>query len=120
MKDNFLEIENIKIWARVGVLPKEREFGQIFSLNITLWADFDECTQNDDINSTIDYSILINLLKTHAKDFSCKTIEKYSHEISQLIFKRFKPQRLKVSLTKCNPPIIGFNGQVSITRTYES
>ena len=36
---NFLKIENIKLWARVGVLDEERELGQLFSLDIFLWTD---------------------------------------------------------------------------------
>ena len=32
--ETFLKIENIKLWARVGVLDEERELGQIFILDI--------------------------------------------------------------------------------------
>ena len=32
--ETFLKIENIKLWARVGVLDEERELGQLFSLDI--------------------------------------------------------------------------------------
>ena len=31
MESSFLEIKDIKIWARVGVLMEERKFGQLFS-----------------------------------------------------------------------------------------
>ena len=85
MQETYLKIENIKVWARVGVLNKEREFGQLFSLDVFLWSDFKECTDSDDINKTIDYSVLINDIKNHSKRFSCKTIEKYSSEILNLV-----------------------------------
>ena len=39
--ETFLKIENIKLWARVGVLDEERELGQLFTLDIFLWTDFD-------------------------------------------------------------------------------
>jgi dihydroneopterin aldolase len=32
--ETFLKIENIKLWARVGVLDEERKLGQLFSLDI--------------------------------------------------------------------------------------
>ena len=38
--ETFLKIENIKLWARVGVLDEERELGQLFTLDIFLWTDF--------------------------------------------------------------------------------
>ena len=47
--ETFLKIENIKLWARVGVLDEERELGQLFILDIFLWTDFGKCTVNDDI-----------------------------------------------------------------------
>ena len=119
MQDTYLKIENIKLWTRVGVLDKEREFGQLFSLDVLLWSNFEKCIVLDDVNSTIDYSLLINDVKNHSKNFSCYTIEKYSNEILDLIVERFQPERLKITLTKCHPPIIGFSGKVSIVKSYE-
>ena len=119
MKETLLKIEKIKLWARVGVLNKERKLGQLFSLDVFLWSNFEECAVSDDITKTIDYSILITELKRHSRSFSCKTIEKYSKEILDLLIKKYKPNRLEISLTKCHPPIIGFDGQVTITKIYE-
>tara|TARA_Y100001970_G_scaffold294041_1_gene446184 strand:+ start:18935 stop:19303 length:369 start_codon:yes stop_codon:yes gene_type:complete len=119
MQETFLKIENIQVWARVGVLEKERTFGQLFSIDVFLWSDFEKCITSDNVNLTIDYSVLIKDIKNHAKIFSCQTIEKYSEVIMDLIIKKFNPHRLKISLTKCNPPIIGFSGNVSIVKNYE-
>ena len=118
MEDTFLKIKDIKIWARVGVLKEEREFGQLFSLDISLWSDFRICSNTDDLNSTIDYAVLINDIKTHSNNFSCFTIEKYSSEILKIIVDKFDPLRIKIKLTKCNPPIAGFTGDVSIIRFF--
>jgi len=63
--ETFLKIENIKLWARVGVLDEERELGQLFILDIFLWTDFEKCTVNDDIKKTVDYSKLVQILKEH-------------------------------------------------------
>ena len=118
MEDTFLEIKDIKIWAKVGVLIDERKFGQLFSLDISLWSDFSCCSNTDDLSSTIDYAVLINDIKTHAINFSCLTIEKYSSEVLRIIVEKFKPERIKIKLTKCKPPIAGFTGEVSITRYF--
>ena len=119
MKKNFLKIEKIELWARVGVLEQERKLGQLFNLDILLWSDFDECFENDDIKATLDYSLIIHRVKSHSKNFSCFTIEKYSEEIIKIIQSEFNPDRIKIILTKCNPPIDGFNGKVSIVRFFE-
>ena len=114
--ETFLKIENIKLWARVGVLDEERELGQLFSLDIFLWTDFEKCTADDDIKKTVDYSKLVQILKYQSKKIYCFTIEKYSNSILEIIDQEFKLSKIKIILTKCNPPIIGFDGKVSIVR----
>ena len=117
--ETFLKIENIQLWARVGVLDEERKLGQLFSLDIFLWTDFEECTSNDDIKKTVDYSKLVKILKDHSKKIYCFTIEKYSNSILEIIDEEFKLSKIKIILTKLNPPIIGFGGKVSIIRILE-
>ena len=118
MNEIYLKIENVKLWARVGVLDKERELGQLFSLNIFLWSNFEDCIKKDDLNETIDYSILIDDIKKYTENYSCLTIEKYSDNIMKLVKEKFNPNKLKIVLTKCTPPINGFDGQVSIVNIY--
>ena len=118
--ETFLKIENIKLWARVGVLDDERKFGQLFSLDLFLWSDFDNCTENDDIKKTVDYSKLVEILKGQSKKIYCFTIEKYSKAILEIIDSEFKLSKIKIILTKCNPPITGFDGRVSIVRILEN
>ena len=118
--ETFLKIENIKLWARVGVLDEERELGQLFILDIFLWTDFEKCTVNDDIKKTVDYSKLVQILKDQSKKIYCFTIEKYSNAILEIIDQEFKLSKIKIILTKCNPPITGFDGKVSIVRILEN
>ena len=118
--ETFLKIENIKLWARVGVLNEERELGQLFILDIFLWTDFEKCTVNDDIKKTVDYSKLVHILKDQSKKIYCFTIEKYSNAILEIIDQEFKLSKIKIILTKCNAPITGFDGKVSIVRILEN
>ncbi|MDC3159430.1 dihydroneopterin aldolase [Prochlorococcus sp. AH-716-G10] len=118
--ETYLKIKDIKLWARVGVLEKERDLGQLFSLDVFLWADFKNCTQNDDIKSTVDYSKLVEILKYQSKKICCLTIEKYSNEILKIIVEEFQLSKIKIILTKCKPPITGFDGEVSIVRVFEN
>ena len=118
--ETFLKIEKIKLWARVGVLDEERELGQLFILDIFLWTDFEKCTINDDIKKTVDYSELVQILKDQSKKIYCYTIEKYSNEILEIINQEFKLSKVKIILTKFNPPITGFDGKVSIVRILEN
>ena len=101
--ETFLKIENIKLWARVGVLDEERQLGQFFSLDIFLWTDFEECTENDDIKKTVDYSKLVQILKDQSKKIYCFTIEKYSNAILEMINQKFKFSKIN-TWGKCKSP----------------
>ena len=118
--ETFLKIENIKLWARVGVLNEERESGQLFILDIYLWTDFEKCTLNDDIKKTVDYAKLVQILKDQSKKIHCFTIEKFSTEILEIINQEFKLSKVKIILTKFKPPLTGFDGKVSIVRILEN
>ena len=118
--ETFLKIENIKLWARVGVLDEERELGQLFILDIFLWTDFEKSTVSYDIKKTVDYSKLVQILKDQSKKIYFYTIEKYSNAILEIIDQEFKISKIKIILTKCNPPITGFDGKVSIVRILEN
>ena len=96
--DTFLKIENIKLWARVGVLDEDRELGQLFILDILLWTDFERCTLNDDIKKTVDYSKLVQILKEQSKKIYCFTIEKYSNSILEIIDQEFQLSKIKIIL----------------------
>ena len=91
-----------------------------FILDIFLWTDFEKCTVNDDIKKTVDYSKLVQILKDQSKKIYCYTIEKYSNAILEIIDQEFKISKIKIILTKCNPPITGFDGKVSIVRILEN
>ena len=85
-----------------------------------MWADFEKCTVNDDIKKTVDYSKLVQILNDQSKKMYCFTIEKYSNAILEIINSEFKLSKIKIILTKCNPPITGFDGKVSIVRILEN
>ena len=55
-----------------------------------------------------------------SKKICCFTIEKYSNSILEIINSKFKLSKIKIILTKCNPPITGFDGKVSIVRILEN
>ena len=62
----------------------------------------------------------MEILKDESKKIYCFTIEKFSNLILEIIDKEFELSKIKIILTKCNPPIIGFDGKVSIVRILEN
>ncbi len=67
--ETFLKIENIKLWARVGVLDEERELGQLFILDIFLWTDFELFKISSNFKGTIKENILFHNRKIFKLNF---------------------------------------------------
>tara|TARA_Y100001968_G_scaffold269529_1_gene260373 strand:+ start:3842 stop:4222 length:381 start_codon:yes stop_codon:yes gene_type:complete len=111
-----IHIKEINLWAHVGVLPKERQLGQKFLLDVSLWMDLDQAAKNDDLSLTADYSFAINGLQKMALETNCMTLETFSEMILNFIEDLYGKIPVKVLLRKCHPPINGFNGVVAIER----
>ena len=59
-------------------------------------------------------------IRDRSNKIYCYTIEKYSNAILEIIDQEFKLSKVKIILTKCNPPITGFDGKVSVVRILEN
>lgn len=66
-----IQIKGLEIFAYHGVNPEEKENGQPFLLDITLWADLSRARRSDDLNDTVNYAAV---RKTVQRVF---TAEKY-------------------------------------------
>ena len=120
MKDqydlNTIHISGIKLWAHVGVLEDERRLGQDFLLDLVLWVDTNKAVIDDELSLTLDYSLAVKSIQELAFDINCKTIERFSECILERLESLYGQIPIEISLTKCSPPIEGFEGSVSITR----
>ncbi len=110
-------INDINLWAHVGVLEEERLLGQYFNLDIILWTDVNQAAVHDDLTMTLDYSKAIKGLQDLALKINCLTIETFSEHILNFLDELYGPVPKQISLMKCNPPINGFKGTVSIKRS---
>ena len=54
-----INVQNVNLWAHVGVLDQERKLGQSFLLDFTIWIDVDQAAIEDDLSKTVDYSLAI-------------------------------------------------------------
>ncbi len=116
--DNYsaIHINNIDLWAHVGVLDEERLLGQSFLLDITIWFDVENASLQDNLSLTVDYSKVIKSIQQLSFEINCMTIEKFSELIFDEIETLYGPLPMEIDLSKCSPPIAGFNGTVSINR----
>tara|TARA_B100000700_G_C14367214_1_gene544257 strand:- start:72 stop:455 length:384 start_codon:yes stop_codon:yes gene_type:complete len=117
ISDSLIKVRNLTLWSHVGVLEEEREYGQQFIVDLYMWSDVIKASKNDDLESTLDYSLAITSIQNIARTIHCKTIECFSDKILDCLEEIYGPIPMTLSLTKTQPPIQGFNGTVAIERS---
>lgn len=110
-------IKQLKLWAHVGVLGWEREFGQWFELDLWLYYDLSSAALTDQIDHTINYADVINIIRKLSKLINCNTIEYFSEQIFEALEAKFGTFPMELELKKCDAPIPAFNGVVSVKRS---
>ncbi len=111
-----LKVNDINLWAHVGVLDEERINGQSFLLDLTILLDLKDASNNDTLDNSVDYSVAVEKIQQLALNINCRTIEYFSERIIDLLESLYGKLPIEITLTKCSPPIAGFTGRVCLTR----
>ena len=113
---DVIRIDDLCLWAHVGVLEHERRDGQWFRLDLALHLDLSGAAASDALEATADYSLAVNALQVLAAEIRCQTIEHFSERVFEVLESLYGALPMHLRLSKCSPPIAGFNGTVSIER----
>jgi len=108
-------IEGIQAWGTHGVLDFEKKYPQPFLVNIELWADFSKSYETDNLQNTIDYTNIYNIITSIIETKNFMLIERLAYVIVEKIFNHDKRiQKIKIRLTKSNAPLGGQFSHVGI------
>ena len=114
--NDAIHVKGLRLWAHVGVLEQERRDGQWFSLDISLWIDLSAAAADDDLASSLDYSLAIRSLQALAREIRCLTIEHFSDRVLDCLEQLYGPVPVLLTLSKCAAPVPGFDGVVAVER----
>ncbi|AZB00090.1 dihydroneopterin aldolase [Chryseobacterium joostei] len=100
-------LEDVKIYAYHGVLPEENIIGTYYILNAELHTDLWKAAGSDDLNDTISYADLNDIIH-HEMKIKSQLLEHVAGRIISTIHTRF-PQidYIKLKITKTAPPMQG-------------
>ena len=100
---NTISIIDLEISCIIGIHPNERVKEQTLLLNINLDVDIGDSTFADNINETIDYTIIAEMATKLAITKKYKLIESLCSELNDLYLNTFNiVQRSKISVKKPN------------------
>ena len=110
----LITVEGIRVFAYHGHLPEEEKLGGHFMVNVWVTADTSEVEKTDDLNDTLDYVKIIEIVKEQMAIRS-NMIEHPAKRIVDAILPLDKVQKVKVEVEKIQPPIDAAFDKISVT-----
>ena len=95
-----IHIEQLEIFARVGVPEKERATPQRLTVSITLWPKQDTRDSGDQIGRTVNYSAVAEAARNFVRDQSVNLIETLADGLAMHLLGKFAIQEIRVELRK--------------------
>ena len=112
-------LENLHFYAYHGCLPQERTVGGTYSMDVRLLLnDVHEAVENDQLDGTVNYAEVYELLKQEMK-YPSALLEHVCGRILKRLFTDFqKIEEATIEICKETPPI-GMDGGRCCVRLHE-
>ncbi len=120
MKEKPLDeitIDSLRAECIIGVNEYERNSPQPVIITVCLFADLIKACKQDDLDDTIDYSVLTERIKTTVAGSSFYLIERLAEQVAELSLQHPKVKRVHVTLRKPNALPDADSAAVTIVRS---
>ncbi|WP_156290013.1 dihydroneopterin aldolase [Oceanobacillus salinisoli] len=108
-------LSNLQFYGFHGLMPEENKLGQRFQVDLELYADLEKAGKTDDMNDSIDYGEVYDIVKSIVEGKAKKLIEAVAESIAQTLLSSFeKLEACKVKVIKSDPPIPGHYDSVAV------
>jgi len=113
-----IELKNMRFFAHHGVFSQETVVGNEFMVNLRIEADLSKACKTDNIEDTINYAAVYELVKLEMLKPS-QLMENAAYRILKQLKSSF-PQivHLEVRMAKMNPPVGGETECSQISLSY--
>jgi 7,8-dihydroneopterin aldolase/epimerase/oxygenase len=98
--EHEIHIEQLKVFAQVGVSKTERARRQRLVLNITVWPARDLRDLKDAISRTVDYSVLSHETKTYLSRQTPRLLETLAQDLTAHLLRKFRVRKISVEVRK--------------------
>jgi 7,8-dihydroneopterin aldolase/epimerase/oxygenase len=98
--EHEIHVEQLKVFAQVGVSKTERARRQRLVLNITVWPARDLRDLKDAISRTIDYAVLSHETKTYLSRQTSRLLETLAQDLTAHLLRKFRIRKISVEVRK--------------------
>lgn len=101
-------MKNLGFYGYHGVLDEEKRLGQKFFVDLKLYVDLQRAGETDDLNDTVNYAEVYDIIKRIFKEEKINLIEAVGETICSKILEIFPMiQEVKLTLKKPEAPVEG-------------
>lgn len=101
-----IHIKGLEIFAYHGVNPEEKQDGQPFILDLTLYADLSRARQSDDLNDTVNYAAVRKTVQRIFTQEKVNLIERAAQLVCEGILREHPlVQSVELTLKKPQAPM---------------
>lgn len=109
-----IKLKNIRVYAYHGCLVEESHIGSDYIVNLEVSSNLSKASKTDSLSDTIDYVQLQSIVRREMAIRS-KLLEHVAKRIIDSIMNEVKMvEKVKVSVSKKNPPIGGDVAEVRV------
>ena len=116
-----ISLKGLRVFAYHGVFDFERQNGQDFYIDATVWIDGNRAAMNDDLAATLNYADLAKLLVENAKTEPVDLLETLAARLLDVVMNMGGGdatglvRKAKITVHKPNAPIVYDFEDVSVT-----
>ena len=113
-----IELKEIVLRGFHGLYEEEKKIGNEFEINLSVVTKPTGGTITG-LSETVNYAALYELLRSEMKK-PRELLETFVMEFAELIHQQFRGiYKISISITKLHPPILQFQGKVSVSYSRE-
>lgn len=111
-----IRIKNMQFYTYNGALPEERVLGQKIEIDATLKLSLTAAGQSDDLNQTVSYAEVYEVIKAYVESHSFDLIEALTYGVLDELETHFseKVKSVKLQVRKYHVPIPGIFDHIEI------
>ncbi len=102
-----ITLKNMVFYGSHGVSPAERELGQRFEIDLSLYLDLRSASSSDKLSATVNYGEVYALVEEIATTRIFNLLETLAQTVAEEIFVAFSVERVDVVVRKPRVPIRG-------------
>lgn len=118
IRNDYIEIKNLEVYANHGVLAEEKKLGQKFYIDAKLYVDVLNAAASDDVENSVNYAEVTEVIQKVFKGKSTNLIETAAQSLAGILLARFtKIDRIDMTVKKPSAPVDAHFDYMSVNIT---